>query len=319
MKHTLYKKGGIKDISKTRGHVQHYRMPTTVPCPPGEIQQHLYPTRRQQREGETRQRRPRHSPQPRRGGGPRRGGIQGVGGGPAGGDDVAGAGADLVARGVHDVVDGGVGEGGGGAELVLAGGLVGGGPVEPAALVVAPGAEGVEDVVEDVVVLDPVGVGAVEAAGEEVHAVGGAQGHLAVAGVDEVGAAGDVDVLVLHRGGAAGGGPVGGAVARVEVVPGVVADVVGALGLVDAQQVDVPAPVAERDAQVGAVDRVGPVGDAVRVDLAAEHADRGRVAVVGRHPDGALAGGDSGEEEGREEDKGGDGGGEAEAVAAGMW
>ena len=67
----------------------------------------------------------------------------------------------------------------------------------------------------------------------------------------------------------------------------------GALGLVDAQEVDLAALVAELDAQVVAVDGAGPVGDAVRVDLAAEDADRGGVAVVGRGPDGAAVGRDS--------------------------
>jgi len=139
-----------------------------------------------------------------------------------------------------------------------------------------------------VVIADPGVMG--ETAGEEVHAVSRAEGEFPVVGPDEVRALGDVDVFILHGGGAAGGGLVGGGVAGVEVVPGVVADVVGALGLVDAQEVDGAALVAEADADVGAVDAAGPVGDAVGVHLAAEHADGGRVAVVGGGPDGAAVG-----------------------------
>src|SRR5262249_48011917 len=96
--------------------------------------------------------------------------------------------------------------------------------------------------------------------------------------------------LVLHGDGAARDGVVDGRLARLQVVPGVVADVVGALGLVDAQQADGAAAVAQLDADVVAVDGAGPVGDAVGVDLAAEDADRGRVAVVRGGPD-ALGGG----------------------------
>ncbi|KAL1844739.1 hypothetical protein VTK73DRAFT_1880 [Phialemonium thermophilum] len=75
------------------------------------------------------------------------------------------------------------------------------------------------------------------------------------------------------------------------VVPGVVADVVGAAGLVDAQEVDGAPLVAQAHADVVAVDGARPVGHAVGVDLAAEHADGGRVAVVRGGPDGAAAGG----------------------------
>lgn len=122
-------------------------------------------------------------------------------------------------------------------------------------------------------------------------------------GIDQVLALGHVDVLVLHLDGPAGDGLVGGRVPRVEVVPGIVADVVGALGLVDAEEVQGAALVGEGDADVGAGDGGGPVGDAVGVDFAAEDADGGGVAVVGGGPDGGCGGegGLDGEEEERQE------------------
>lgn len=58
--------------------------------------------------------------------------------------------------------------------------------------------------------------------------------------------------------------------------------------MVDAQEVDGAVGVGEAHAQVVAGDGVGPVRDAVGVDFAAEHADRGGVGVVGRGPDGAA-------------------------------
>lgn len=211
-------------------------------------------------------------------------GRRGVGGGRVG------DGADLVAGGVADVEDWGAGVLDGEAELVGALGLVGVGPVEGALLVAAPGADGVDDVVEEVVVGDPA-ARLVEAGGEEIHAVGGAERQLAAVGADELAALGGVDRLVLHGDAAAADGLVGGRVARVEVVPGIVADVVGAARGVDAQQVQLAVLVGQRDAEVGAVDGAGPVGDAVGVDLAAEDADRRRVAVVGGGPDGAAVAG----------------------------
>lgn len=185
-----------------------------------------------------------------------------------------------------------------------AGRLVGVGPVdEVALLVVADGADGVGDVVEDVVVAHPaLLVG--EAAREEVHAIRGAEGEFMALGINQVLALGHVDVLVLHLDGPASDGLVGGRVAGVEVVPGIVADVVGALGLVDAEEVQGAALVGEGDADVGAGDGGGPVGDAVGVDFAAEDADGGGVAVVGGGPDGGCGGGEGGldgEEEEEEE------------------
>ena len=55
-------------------------------------------------------------------------------------------------------------------------------PVESAGLVVTIVADGVDNVVQHVVLGDPA-VGVVEAAGEVVHRVGAAEGQLAAAGV----------------------------------------------------------------------------------------------------------------------------------------
>lgn len=129
----------------------------------------------------------------------------------------------------------------------------------------------------------------VKAASQEIHAVGCAQRQPVVLGADEPRALGGIDGTVLHLDGAAGRGLLGGGFARVEVVPGIVADVVGALRLIDAQEVDLAVSVLEGYAEVGAVDGLGPVGDAIGVDFAAEHADGGGVAVVGCDPDGIAA------------------------------
>lgn len=102
-----------------------------------------------------------------------------------------------------------------------------------------------------------------------------------VFGLDQAGALGGIDLLDLDVNTAAIEGVRLGRFAGLEVDPGVVADVVGAAGLVDAQEVDGAALVAELDADVVAVNGSGPVGDAVGVDLAAENTDRGRVLVVG--------------------------------------
>lgn len=55
-------------------------------------------------------------------------------------------------------------------------GLVRGGVVQFALLVVAQRTDRVEDVIQDVIVGDPSAVFAIEAAREKVHAVGGAEG-----------------------------------------------------------------------------------------------------------------------------------------------
>lgn len=88
--------------------------------------------------------------------------------------------------------------------------LVRGGVVQIARLIVAQRTNGVEDVVENVVVADPSAVFAVEAARQEVHAVGRAEGQFAVLSVDQVRALGGVDVFECHLDRAASRGLVGG-------------------------------------------------------------------------------------------------------------
>ena len=145
-------------------------------------------------------------------------------------------------------------------------GLVESGPIYGARLVDAKGAYRVGNVEQLVVVGDPARILG-EAAGEEVHAVGCAQGQLAALCVDQRRALGRVDIAVRHGHGAAGGRLVGGGVARVQVIPCVVADAVGAGRLVDFQEVDAAVGVRQGDANVVAVDGRRPVGDAVGVDL----------------------------------------------------
>lgn len=147
-----------------------------------------------------------------------------------------------------------------------AGSLVRVGVVEVACLVATESTQRIEDVVQDIVLADP-GIVLLETAGEKVHAVRSAEREVTVFRVDQVLAVGGVDVLVGHLDGAAGGGLVGGRVAGVEVIPGIVTDVVRAFGLVDAKEVDGAVLISEGDADVCAVNRLGPVGDAVSVDL----------------------------------------------------
>jgi len=155
---------------------------------------------------------------------------------------------------------------------VGAGSLVGVGPVERADLVMTPVADGVDNVVQDIVPGDPaVRVG--KAACQEVHAVGGAQGHLVAVGVEEGSTLGGIQDLVLHVNTTTGGGGLGGRLAGHEVVPGIVADVVRAARGVDAEDVDGAAFVAQLDAEVVAIHVSGPVGNAVSIDLAAQDTD----------------------------------------------
>lgn len=158
-------------------------------------------------------------------------------------------------------------------------------PVQLARLVVSPRANRVEDVVKNVILAHPAAILVVEAARQKVHAVGRRQWKLVSLCVDQVLALGSVQLLRLHFDGPANGRSVVGPVARGKIVPGIVADVVSALGLVDAQELDLAVAVREGDAKVVAVDRAGPVGDAVGVDFATEDADRGGVAVVRGGPD----------------------------------
>lgn len=168
-----------------------------------------------------------------------------------------------------------------------AGSLVRVGVVEVARFVATESTQRIEDVVQDVVLADP-GIILLETTGEKVHTVRSAERKVAMFRVDEVFAVGSVDVLVGHLDGTAGGGLVGGRVAGVEVVPCIVTDVVRAFGLIDSEEVDGAVLVSEGDADVCAVDRLGPVGDAISVDLASQDAYRRRKGIVGRGPYGSA-------------------------------
>lgn len=159
--------------------------------------------------------------------------------------------------------------------------------VEVARFVATESTQRIEDVVQDIVLADP-GIVLLETAGEEVHAIRSAERKVTMFRVNEVLAVGSVDVLVGHLDGAAGGGLVGGRVTGVEIVPGIVAYIVCAFGLIDAEEVDGAVLVGEGDADVCAVDRLGPVGDAISVDLASQDAYRRRKGIVGRGPDGSA-------------------------------
>lgn len=170
--------------------------------------------------------------------------------------------------------------------------LVIGGPVERADLVETPGTDGIEDVVENVILCHPA-IGLRETAGQEIHAVGCAEGQLAALCMDEAGALRGVDILKSHRGGTAGGGLRSGRVAGVEVIPGIVTDVVGTARLVDAEEIDGSTLIRQRHTDVVAVDRARPVGDAIRINLASQDTDRGGITVVRSGPDGAAGGSSS--------------------------
>lgn len=165
--------------------------------------------------------------------------------------------------------------------------LVRGGVVEVAGFVATESTQRIEDIVEDVVLADPCIV-LLETAGEKVHAVRSAEREVAVFCIDEVLAVGSVDVFVGHLDGTASKGLFGGRVAGVEIVPSIVADVICAFGLVDAEEVEGAVLISEGDADVCAVDRVGPVGDAISVDLASQDAYRRRKGIVGRGPNGSA-------------------------------
>lgn len=196
---------------------------------------------------------------------------------------------DLLAARVLDVEDRGILQRVRQPQGMATGRLVLCRPIQRARLVVAQRANRIEDIVQDIVVCNPA-VLLRKAIREVIHAIRCAEGHFAARCIDQAAALARVGGLELHGNRAASDRLVGRRVAGVEVVPGVVADVVGAAGLVDAQQVDLAPAVGEGDADVVAGDALGPVGDAVGVDFAAEHADAGRVAVVRGGPDGAAGG-----------------------------
>lgn len=187
-------------------------------------------------------------------------------------------GSDLLASAVLNVGDL---EAGGRVVLaqgVRALGLVADAQVESALLIVTVVADRVEDVDELVVLGDPAAL-VLGARADVAHAVGGRERQLAV--VHEVLALVGIDEFVVHGDATAGVRLVLGRLAKGEVVPGVVRDVVGTTRLVNLQEVDAAALVRDLDANVIAVDTHGPVGNTVGVDLASDNTDGGRVLLVG--------------------------------------
>jgi len=172
-------------------------------------------------------------------------------------------------------------------EDVVALGLVADGKIERADLVEAEGAGAVLDVVKSGVLADP-GVGT--AADIVADGVGSHERQLAIRGLDEVGALAHVDGLILGRNAATHGGVVSSRLAGVEVVPGVVADVVGTTRRIDLEEVDRATICADLDADAVASGRHGPVGDAVGVDVASKDTDRRRIFVMGSDGDTSGAG-----------------------------
>jgi hypothetical protein len=83
--------------------------------------------------------------------------------------------------------------------------------------------------------------------------------------------------LVCHVNAAAHGGVDGGVLASDKSVPGIVAHVIGTSGLIDAQQVERAALMADFDTHIVASNAHRPVGNAVGVDLASKNTDRARV------------------------------------------
>lgn len=161
------------------------------------------------------------------------------------------------------------------------------GVIHLAPLVEAKGAHHIRDVVES-------GVVTAESAGLAVVLVVRVErreGQLAVRSLDDVLAVAHGDDLVLCRHGVAGDCLLARTGASHEVVPGVVADVVGAARGVDVQDIDAAAVGLDFKADVVAVDGHGEVGDAVDVDVTAWDADGGRVLDMRSEGDALSAGG----------------------------
>lgn len=167
-------------------------------------------------------------------------------------------------------------------------------PIQRALLVIAHGTDGIVDVVEDVVLPDPA-IRVLEAAEQVIHAIRRTQRQPAAVRLEQAAARGRRGILVGHGDAAAGNRVLGRGFPRLEIIPRVIADIVRAAGLVDAQEMDGAVAVAELDADVGAVHAHGPVGHAVRVDFAAEDPDGGGVAGVRRDGDvdGGVCGGEA--------------------------
>jgi hypothetical protein len=158
--------------------------------------------------------------------------------------------------------------------------LVADAQVQGALLINTNGADGVEDVPETVVRL-------ADAGSDEVHAVGGGEGKLAVRVVKKVRALVHVDALVLHVDTTAHGRVNSSVLAGDKSVPCIVAHVVGTSRLVDTEKVERTALVADLDTHVVTANAHGPVGDSVGVDLASEDTNAGGELDMGSGRDSA--------------------------------
>lgn len=194
-----------------------------------------------------------------------------------------------LASTVGNVLDRKAGQGLGAAEAAGAGGLVADCQVELALLIDTPGAGRVLNV-EEGVVLGHEALRLGKARRQVVHAVGSREGQPAAV-LEEVLALAGGDGLPVHGNTTTLGGSIGGRFASAKVVPGIVGNVEGTARLVDAEQVDAAVAVGDFNADVVAADGVGPVGNAVNVNLATKDTDGRREGVVGRNAGGAgLAG-----------------------------
>jgi len=191
---------------------------------------------------------------------------------------------------VGDVLDGVGSENSGNTELVRARRLVGDRKVESAGLVVTPGASRVENVVESVM-LSNKAARLAKAAGQVVHAVGSGEGKATVRGVDKARTLRGRYDLIVGSDSSTSGRIGSGRLSSRQVVPGVIRDVVSATGLVDVEKIDGSISNGNLDADVVAVDRHGPVGNTVGINLAAQNTDGRRVLLVGSNAD-ADSGGD---------------------------
>jgi hypothetical protein len=124
--------------------------------------------------------------------------------------------------------------------------------VECACLIESEGADSIANVVENVVLGNPAArLG--EAAGHEVHAVGGTQWELMVRCVYEAGTLRCRDFLIFHGNRSAAGRISRGRLSCLEVVPCIVANIVGAARLIDPEQVNGAATIAELNTDIVAV------------------------------------------------------------------
>jgi hypothetical protein len=150
--------------------------------------------------------------------------------------------------------------------------LVADAQVQSALLINTVGTDGLVNVPQTVV-LGNLAVGLANAGSDEVHAVGGGECKLAVRIVKKVWALVHVDAFVLHVNTTAQGWVNSSVLACDKSVPCIVAHVVGTSRLVDMEEVERTASMANLNTHIVTADANGPVGDSVGVDLAAEDAN----------------------------------------------